>query len=260
MCQPEPQQDEASPPPQQMVMQNPDGSMVMLLSPENPYRQAAAQEQGGAAAQPEPQVNVEINPMLLQQFYGPLQLERMARVVREPLPPPLTCAHGSGLARVVRPYLVTSSSGAPARPVRYGLLAHARDGGHVACGHRHRHVLQRLPGSAALPARPHARVPDLPHSLRPRARRPRGPFLHGPAARHARPPRAALSLRGCPAHHPPSFSCFSQRRRPPRCQSTSRSRRWCSSSSRTLSGASTGCCPPPSSRRASCTTSRSSTR
>ena len=68
---------------QQMVMTNPDGSMVMLLSPNNPYHKAQLEHDGAAAP---PQEGTEtppvIHPAILEQFHGPLQLERMARVVR----------------------------------------------------------------------------------------------------------------------------------------------------------------------------------
>jgi hypothetical protein len=68
---------------QQMVMRNPDGSMVMLLSPNNPYHKAQLEHDGSAPPQDSgtesPPV---INPAILEQFHGPLQLERMARVVR----------------------------------------------------------------------------------------------------------------------------------------------------------------------------------
>ena len=68
---------------QQMVMRNPDGSMVMLLSPNNPYHKAQLEHDGAAAP---PQEGIEtppvIHPAILEQFHGPLQLERMARVVR----------------------------------------------------------------------------------------------------------------------------------------------------------------------------------
>ena len=69
---------------QQMVMQNPDGSMVMLLSPNNPYHKAQL-EQGAAAPSQYSEPSdpaAAINPLILEQFHGPLQLERMARVVR----------------------------------------------------------------------------------------------------------------------------------------------------------------------------------
>jgi len=67
------------------VMRNPDGSMVMLLSPNNPYHKAQLEHEGAAAppqdsgSESPPAVNQRL---ILEQFHGPLQLERMARVVR----------------------------------------------------------------------------------------------------------------------------------------------------------------------------------
>lgn len=57
----------------------PDGTVVMLLSPDNPYAAAAAaaeQEVNPANEAP------PFDPQVLEQFQGPLQLERMARIVR----------------------------------------------------------------------------------------------------------------------------------------------------------------------------------
>lgn len=55
----------------------PDGTVVMLLSPSNPYATAAAAQE----VQPV-QEALPVDPAVLEQFYGPLQLERMARIVR----------------------------------------------------------------------------------------------------------------------------------------------------------------------------------
>lgn len=58
----------------------PDGTVVMLLSPSNPYAAAAAAEQGVNEAPPIDPLALE--RAVLERFQGPLQLERMARIVR----------------------------------------------------------------------------------------------------------------------------------------------------------------------------------
>ena len=58
----------------------PDGSMVMLLSPKNPYQEAVQQEQSCSQVNLT-EVSPRLDPAVLDQFHGPLQLERMLTVV-----------------------------------------------------------------------------------------------------------------------------------------------------------------------------------